>query len=82
MSLRAERGKLAVERNLRCACSLLRAGMMLKSGGARLARALRRNGIKVVFGIPGTHTVPLYKGLQELQPEITTITTRHESGAG
>ena len=56
--------------------------MMLKSGGARLARALRRNGIKVVFGIPGTHTVPLYKGLQELQPEITTITTRHESGAG
>ena len=62
--------------------SLLRAGKMLKSGGARLARALRRNGIKVVFGIPGTHTVPLYKGLQELQPEITTITTRHESGAG
>ena len=52
------------------------------SGGAKLARALRRNGVKVVFGIPGTHTVPLYKGLQELQPDITTITTRHESGAG
>ena len=50
--------------------------------GEIIIETLTDLGVQVVFGIPGTHTVPLYKGLQELQPEITTITTRHESGAG
>ena len=52
------------------------------TGGARIANALVANKVKALFGIPGTHTVPIYRALQELQPAITTITTRHESGAG
>ena len=52
------------------------------SGGGRLANALLANKVKAVFGIPGTHTVPIYRALRELQPAITTITTRHEAGAG
>ena len=52
------------------------------TGGARIANALVANNVKALFGIPGTHTVPIYRALQELQPAITTITTRHEAGAG
>ena len=52
------------------------------TGGARIANALVANKVKALFGIPGTHTVPIYRALQELQPAITTITTRHEAGAG
>ena len=52
------------------------------TGGARIANALVANKVKALFGIPGTHTVPIYRALQELQPAITTITSRHEAGAG
>ena len=47
-----------------------------------VARALLRNNVKAVFGIPGTHTVPIYRGLQALDGQISTFTTRHEAGAG
>ena len=47
-----------------------------------VARALLKNRVKAVFGIPGTHTVPIYRGLQAIDDRITTFTTRHESGAG
>ena len=49
---------------------------------ASVARALLRNNVKAVFGIPGTHTVPIYRGLQALDDRISTYTTRHEAGAG
>ena len=47
-----------------------------------VARALLRNNVRAVFGIPGTHTVPIYRGLQALDGRISTVTTRHEAGAG
>jgi len=41
---------------------------------------LKRRGIAVAFGIPGTHTIELYRGLPA--SGIRHITPRHEQGAG
>ncbi len=51
------------------------------TGGQALARALRAEGIDVVFGIVGTHNVDLFDGLYEVDG-LRVITARHESGAG
>jgi thiamine pyrophosphate-dependent acetolactate synthase large subunit-like protein len=51
------------------------------SGAQALARALRNNGVRVLFGIVGTHNVALFDGLFEV-PEIRVIPARHEGGAG
>ncbi|MEM7216947.1 MAG: 5-guanidino-2-oxopentanoate decarboxylase [Pseudomonadota bacterium] len=51
----------------------------LSVGGA-LAPLLEARGVTDVFGIPGNHTVELYRGLA--QSTIRHITTRHEQGAG
>jgi acetolactate synthase-1/2/3 large subunit len=48
--------------------------------GMYLARLLETYGIDVVFGIPGVHTVELYRGLE--QTNIRHVTPRHEQGAG
>jgi acetolactate synthase I/II/III large subunit len=48
--------------------------------GELLARLLDRLGVRVVFGIPGVHTVELYRGLPDTR--IRHITPRHEQGAG
>lgn len=49
-----------------------------------VARALLETipsyGVSVVFGIPGTHNVELYRPLEDLG--IRAVTTRHEQGAG
>ena len=42
-----------------------------------LLEALRR---RTVFGIPGVHTVELYRGLA--RSKIRHVTPRHEQGAG
>merc|ERR1719282_2040183 len=52
------------------------------TGADALVAALVKSDVKHVFGIPGTHTVPLYRALQKRQDDITHITTRHEQGAG
>src|SRR6218665_2571175 len=48
--------------------------------GQVLIRILEDYGVEHVFGIPGIHTVELYRGLAA--SSIRHITPRHEQGAG
>lgn len=48
--------------------------------GELLVQLLENYGVDVVFGIPGVHTVELYRGLPATK--IRHITPRHEQGAG
>ncbi|MDX0996976.1 5-guanidino-2-oxopentanoate decarboxylase [Sinorhizobium medicae] len=52
----------------------------LKTVGETLVDLLEANGVEVVFGIPGVHTVELYRGLSA--SKIRHVTPRHEQGAG
>jgi acetolactate synthase-1/2/3 large subunit len=45
-----------------------------------LVEILEANGVDTVFGIPGVHTVDLYRGLEG--SAIRHVTPRHEQGAG
>ncbi|MEL6748405.1 MAG: thiamine pyrophosphate-binding protein, partial [Pseudomonadota bacterium] len=47
--------------------------------GEALIRLLEQAGVTTVFGIPGVHTVELYRGLAA--SGITHVTPRHEQGA-
>ena len=50
------------------------------TGGEAVAWALARHGVDLVFGIPGTHTLPIHR---HLTPHgIRHITPRHEQGGG
>lgn len=51
-----------------------------KTVGEAMVDLLEANGVEVVFGIPGVHTVELYRGLAS--SNIRHITPRHEQGAG
>ncbi len=53
---------------------------MTLSIGEALVQQLEARGVEVVFGIPGVHTVELYRGLGA--SKIRHITPRHEQGAG
>ena len=48
--------------------------------GEALITLLERHGVDTVFGIPGVHTVELYRGLA--RSKIRHVTPRHEQGAG
>jgi acetolactate synthase-1/2/3 large subunit len=48
--------------------------------GEMLVRLLEAYGVDTVFGIPGAHTVELYRGLPTTR--IRHVTPRHEQGAG
>jgi len=48
--------------------------------GQRLIKLLEDYGVDTVFGIPGVHTLELYRGLAN--SSIKHITPRHEQGAG
>lgn len=48
--------------------------------GEALVALLGRYGVEYVFGIPGVHTVELYRGLAA--SPIRHVTPRHEQGAG
>ena len=50
------------------------------TSGALAVRSLERHGVEVVFGIPGTHNLPIYAALAD--GPIRHITPRHEQGAG
>lgn len=52
----------------------------VKTVGEAMVDLLEANGVEVVFGIPGVHTVELYRGLAA--SKIRHITPRHEQGAG
>ncbi|RDG36685.1 5-guanidino-2-oxopentanoate decarboxylase [Streptomyces corynorhini] len=52
----------------------------MATGGELLVSALRANGVEVVFGIPGTHNLEIYR---HLGPDrLRVVTPRHEQGAG
>lgn len=55
-------------------------GVVSKTVGEALIDILEANGVDTVFGIPGVHTVELYRGLAA--SSIRHITPRHEQGAG
>ncbi|GLK85780.1 hypothetical protein GCM10017653_38500 [Ancylobacter defluvii] len=46
-----------------------------RTGGEALIDLLEANGVEVVFGIPGVHTVELYRGLAG--STIRHVTPRH-----
>jgi acetolactate synthase-1/2/3 large subunit len=48
--------------------------------GEVLVKLLEGYGVEQVFGIPGVHTVELYRGLA--RSSINHVTPRHEQGAG
>ena len=48
--------------------------------GEVLVKFLEAYGVEVIFGIPGVHTVELYRGLEATK--IRHVTPRHEQGAG
>jgi 5-guanidino-2-oxopentanoate decarboxylase len=48
--------------------------------GQYLMRLLKRYGIDTVFGIPGVHTLELYRGIGN--EDLRHILVRHEQGAG
>jgi acetolactate synthase I/II/III large subunit len=48
--------------------------------GQALVAGLHARGVEVVFGIPGVHTVELYRGLAG--SGVRHVTVRHEQGAG
>ncbi|QIE57019.1 5-guanidino-2-oxopentanoate decarboxylase [Pikeienuella piscinae] len=52
----------------------------MKTCGEVLVEILEAYGIDTVFGIPGVHTVELYRGLPN--SNLTHYTPRHEQGAG
>jgi len=52
----------------------------LLSCGESLVRLLEQHSVDAVFGIPGTHTLELYRGLA--RSSIRHIQPRHEQGAG
>ena len=52
----------------------------MRSLATYLVEILEANGVDTVFGIPGVHTVDLYRGLEN--SGIRHITPRHEQGAG
>lgn len=47
--------------------------------GALIARVLENHGVELVFGIPGTHNLEIYRGIGD--SAISHIVTRHEQGA-
>lgn len=50
----------------------------MKTVGERLVEGLAQRGVEVVFGIPGVHTVEMYRGLQG--SPVRHVTARHEQG--
>jgi acetolactate synthase I/II/III large subunit len=55
-------------------------GARVTTVGEHLVELLEEYGVEVVFGIPGVHTVELYRGLAA--SPIRHVTPRHEQAAG
>ncbi|GAA3287123.1 thiamine pyrophosphate-dependent enzyme [Nesterenkonia halobia] len=51
-----------------------------RTGGLAVVAALAAHGTDVVFGIPGTHNLEIYRHLPTL--DVRAVTPRHEQGAG
>lgn len=51
------------------------------TGGRAVIETLKRQGVEIVFGIPGTHNLPIYDALHGDAVGIKHVTTRHEQSA-
>ena len=56
------------------------AGLYEDTAGRAVLETIRGYGVDAVFGIPGTHSLELYRPLAELG--MRAITNRHEQGSG
>ena len=54
--------------------------MVKMTGGEALVKSLVREGVEVVFGIPGIHMSGIVVAMRD-EPSIRLVTTRHEQGA-
>jgi acetolactate synthase-1/2/3 large subunit len=54
----------------------------LRSGAQIMCEALVRQGVDVVFGIPGGAIMPFYHALPEYESQLRHVLCRHEQGAG
>ncbi len=54
--------------------------MALMTGGQAVVRALRAEGVDVVFGLPGVQIMHIYDGFFDTG-EVRVITVRHEQTA-
>ncbi|MBA7597751.1 Acetolactate synthase large subunit IlvB1 [subsurface metagenome] len=54
--------------------------MVELTGSKALFEALKAEGVKHIFGIPGGAIIPIYDALYDVH-EIQHILTRHEQGA-
>ena len=54
--------------------------MVKMTGGQALVQSLVREGVEVVFGIPGIHMSGIVIAMRD-EPSIRMVTTRHEQGA-
>ena len=54
---------------------------MKMKGSRALLEALKREGVKTIFGYPGGAVIPIYDMLYQF-PDIEHILVRHEQGAG
>ena len=50
------------------------------TGGEAVVRSLASEGVRAVFGLPGTHALAMFDALHDA-PGIRRITARHEQGA-
>ena len=48
--------------------------------GSAILPLLEKMGVKTIFGLPGVHTIEIYRGISKTR--IRHITSRHEQGAG
>ena len=53
-----------------------------RTGAQILCEALIRQGVEVIFGIPGGAIMPFYNALPEYQDRLRHVLCRHEQGAG
>jgi acetolactate synthase-1/2/3 large subunit len=54
---------------------------MKRTGGQMVCESLIREGVDVIFGLPGGAILPLYQTLPEYQDKLRHILVRHEQGA-
>ena len=54
----------------------------LRTGAQIMCEALVRQGVDVVFGIPGGAIMPFYHALPDYDTELRHVLCRHEQGAG
>ena len=53
-----------------------------RTGAQTVCEALLREGVEVVFGIPGGAIMPFYHALPDYQDRLRHVLCRHEQGAG